>query len=286
MSAPDLLIFTDLDGTLLNHDDYGFEAAKPMLRCLEDAGIPVIPATSKTRSEMLAWRKRAGNGHPLVVENGAAVLLPKGYFSELVDGLTESGGFLVRAFVAGRDHWQRLLAEAAVTFPGCWRSFSDLGPEGVAALTGLDPETAALASAREYGEPLHWLGSGDSLDQFRRWMHDHGANVLQGGRFVHVSGQCDKGAALKWLTGLYRRQPGAGRIATIALGDSGNDIAMLRACDHPVWVRSPVHPPPSLALPGDDPAVPCPVTTKTAPGGWVEGVGAVLSGIRPDLDLA
>ena len=284
MSAPDILIYTDLDGTLLDHHDYGFDAAIPLLRALESAGVPVIPATSKTRSEMLAWRGLAGNRHPLIVENGAAVLIPESHFSVSDDALELEDGFYVMSFVSSRAHWQELLAKAAPRFPDCWRSFAELGEEGVASLTGLDREATALAVDREYGEPLAWHGSEKSLSRFREWMQAHGANVLLGGRFVHVSGQCDKGRALRWLTGLYRRQPGAGTINTIALGDSDNDLAMLHAADHAVVVRSPVHPPPLRGESEREEKSPqIHITTNTAPAGWVEGVLAVLGKLRPEL---
>ena len=284
MSAPDILIYTDLDGTLLNHHDYGFDAAIPLLRALETAGIPVIPATSKTRLEMQAWRRLADNSHPMIVENGAAVLIPESYFSVLDDALIKADGYHSMIFVSPRAHWQNLLAEASSRFPGCWRSFAELGEEGVAELTGLEPEEAALSSCREYGEPVAWQGSEDSLSRFRDWMHDHGANVLLGGRFVHISGRCDKGKALTWLTGLYRRQPGAGTIRTIALGDSNNDLAMLHAADQAVVVRSPVHPPPVQAVAeGEEEIRQIPVTKNTAPSGWVEGALAALTELRPEL---
>lgn len=274
--TPEILIFTDLDGTLLDHFDYGFAAAAPLLERLEKSGIPVIPATSKTRAEMLAWRRVARNRHPLIVENGAAVLVPQGYFSVGPSATDMVDGFHVMPFAEPRVHWQDLLAEARVMFPGCWQSFDELGVDGIARLTDLDPTSAALAARREYGEPLNWLGSGADLSRFRYWMHDHGANILVGGRFVHVSGRCDKGSALSWLTDLYRQQPGAGRIITIALGDSDNDIAMLRAADYPVVVRSPNHPPEAVIESADPPLANQRITPAVATQGWVEGVAEVM----------
>ena len=55
-SRPDipLLVFTDLDGTLLDHDSYSFEPARPALARLRSAGVPVIPTTSKTLAEVSA----------------------------------------------------------------------------------------------------------------------------------------------------------------------------------------------------------------------------------------
>ena len=46
------MVFSDLDGTLLDHDSYSFEAAKPALAALVERAIPVVPSTSKTLVEL------------------------------------------------------------------------------------------------------------------------------------------------------------------------------------------------------------------------------------------
>ena len=43
--ATPALVFTDMDGTLLDHDSYSFEPAVPMLQALDRAAVPVIPTT-------------------------------------------------------------------------------------------------------------------------------------------------------------------------------------------------------------------------------------------------
>ena len=45
------LIFTDLDGTLLD-EDYGWIAARPAIEALQMASFPIILNSSKTVSEM------------------------------------------------------------------------------------------------------------------------------------------------------------------------------------------------------------------------------------------
>ena len=48
---PPALIFSDLDGTLLDHDSYTFGAAQCALRAVRERSIPLILATSKTLAE-------------------------------------------------------------------------------------------------------------------------------------------------------------------------------------------------------------------------------------------
>lgn len=74
---PRLLVFSDLDGTLLDANDYDWSPAQPALDRLANAGIPLVLSSSKTAAEM-AWLQAAMGLHlPAIVENGAAVVLPK-----------------------------------------------------------------------------------------------------------------------------------------------------------------------------------------------------------------
>ena len=49
MKHEDILIFTDLDGSLLDHDNFEFQDIKDfILKCL-DKGIKIIPNSSKSK---------------------------------------------------------------------------------------------------------------------------------------------------------------------------------------------------------------------------------------------
>lgn len=67
---PHLLVFTDLDGTLLDHHTYSWQPARPALERLDGLKIPLILCSSKTSPEMLGLRAELGNRHPFIVENG------------------------------------------------------------------------------------------------------------------------------------------------------------------------------------------------------------------------
>jgi len=58
------VIFTDLDGTLLDAETYSYEAARPALAMLKKRQIPVVLCTSKTRAETEAIARRLGLKHP------------------------------------------------------------------------------------------------------------------------------------------------------------------------------------------------------------------------------
>lgn len=265
------LVFTDLDGTLLDHDNYSFEPAGPLLQSLEAAGIPVIPVTSKTCAEVQSLRCELSNGHPFITENGAAIFIPQSYFTRQPDGTVARDGYWVHEISSPRQRWLELLAQLETEFPGEFDYFYKAGASGIAAMTGLTLDKAVLANQRDYSEPVQWLGSESGRDAFCRRLSELGAAATQGGRFLSVSGRADKGSALLWLRGVYKQAWNCQSIADLAAGDSTNDQPMLEVASTALLVRSPHHSYPTLERTG-----PTLYSKHFGPQGWADGVGRWL----------
>ena len=75
VSAPDirnLIVFSDLDGTLLDHGNYSHSAAAPALARLRHLEVPLILASSKTAAEIVPLRDELGfSDCEAIVENGS-----------------------------------------------------------------------------------------------------------------------------------------------------------------------------------------------------------------------
>ncbi len=264
------IVVTDLDGSLLDHYTYDYTAAETALNALEHAGVPVILASSKTRAEMQALREAMGNWHPYIVENGAGIAVPSGYFGPAV---TPTEAEDDRSPLAQpRAHWLQCLDAVKTDFAGEFESFAAGGDQWVSEVTGLSLEAARRANQREFTEPVAWLGSEDRQSEFIRMLESMGARVQRGGRFLAVGGDADKGRALRNLRDRYADYAGAA-VKVLALGDSHNDVAMLAAADAAVLVRSPVHEFPRL---DSDFAVYR--SEAIGPEGWAEGVFHWLEG--------
>jgi len=270
------LIFTDLDGSLLDHHTYSFAPAANYLDRLETQGIPVIPITSKTRAEVLSFRQTINNQHPFIIENGAAICIPKGYFNQRPERATELGvneQYWIISNTEPRSQWIEILNQVGKPFADEYQTFSsiciDQGVEGLALLTGLTLEQATLAQQREYSESIHWLGSDSRKADFIQQLNDAGAHLLQGGRFLSMGGNIDKGRALLQLQALYQAQ--YGQCQSIAIGDSYNDISMLEAADSALVIRSPSHTMPALKRTNN-----VYQSDAIGPNGWVEGIAAWL----------
>lgn len=269
--VPLKLIFTDLDGSLLDHHSYSFKPAVKMLEELEKRGIPVIPITSKTKAELLPLRKELKSVHPFIIENGAAIYIPKNYFSQQPKTSETSGQFWVIKNSVSRKTWLELLQENAAEFSGEYQTFDSVskqqGVEGIADLTGLSSNMAALANQREFSEPVHWTGTSARKKLFIRKLKTLGATVLQGGRFLSIGGDTDKGRALLQLQNLYLQQAQQSSCETLAIGDSGNDISMLEQASSALIIKSDNHAPPELTRGSN-----CSISKQNGPRGWAAGV--------------
>ena len=72
-----IIVFTDLDGTLLDHNDYSFTAAQPCLDFIRENKIPLIFASSKTSFEIENLCSETNFFHPYIAENGALLCIPE-----------------------------------------------------------------------------------------------------------------------------------------------------------------------------------------------------------------
>lgn len=266
---PSVLVFTDLDGTLLDHHTYSYKPALPALNFLEEKNVPLIICTSKTRAEIEKWRQEMDNEHPFISENGGAIFIPKGYFSHKLGIGKEKGNYFVIELGTPYSQLREILNRIRNSLQIKFKGFGDLSPEEVADLCGFSPEEAKLAKKREYDEPF-LLDLESAVNKVQEMVTGSNLQITRGGRFFHLMGENDKGKALRLLTDVYREK--TERIETIALGDSLNDLAMLRIADHPVLVQKPDG--------SYDPEVTLPnlqLSPGVGPAGWNESVLELLN---------
>ncbi len=225
------IIYSDLDGTLLDPVNYSFSAALPALNLVRTRAIPLVLCSSKTRAEIMGCRREMDNAHPFVSENGGGIFIPQGYFPQPVEAEEVAGYWRITLgtpYAEVRRHFVRLRAALGVAV----RGFADMTVDEVARLTGLLPEQAALAKQRDFDEPFVFDGAADQA--FLRAIEAAGLCWTQG-RIFHIMGRHDKGRAVRLLTALYEREYGA--VASIGLGDGFNDLPMLEAVARPVLIR-------------------------------------------------
>jgi len=230
-----LVVYTDLDGTLLDHDTYSFAPAAPALQRLAKLRVPVIPVTSKTLAELETLNRELGLGGPCIAENGALIAFPADYFAATAT-LPLVGNYRVKYLSPDYAQTLAVLAEIRQTCGFDFVGFAELSDADVASLTGLDQEAAHLARQRLCSEPLVWNDSESAFEHFLRELKKRRYTLLKGGRFYHVLGQSDKSLAIRHLDALFAGA-GLSNVTRIALGDSPNDAPMLREADIAVVIR-------------------------------------------------
>ncbi|WP_432468035.1 HAD-IIB family hydrolase [Agarivorans sp. Z349TD_8] len=272
INASNLLVFTDLDGTLLDHDSYSFEPAQPSLKQLKLLNIPVIFNTSKTLMEALELQKKLGIEQPFVVENGSAICIPS-HSPLQIDDLSPLN--------VGKQQWNikifgpsypDICQYLSVLRQRCqfrFQGFNDMNAEEVQLHTGLNKYEAQLAKQRMASEPVLWNDSPEQLELFIKKLEAHNLAVIKGGRFLHIKARLDKADAMRWLNQHYQ-QYYQHRFFNLALGDSENDRSMLEQADLAVII--PRKHAPALYIEHPN----CSLAPHPGPYGWHKMIQQVL----------
>ena len=269
--TPFIIIFTDLDGTLLDHTTYGWEEAKPALSLCKDLHVPVVLVSSKTRAEMEPLRQQLGLSFPFVSENGGGIFFPKEMSYPVPPDAVFADDVWKWSLGLSYDLLVRALQEICNELGWKIRGFSEMSPEEISQLTGLDLQSAHLAAQREYDEPFLVMETEEvDIDLLRGAAERRGLNLTIGGRFYHLHGKNDKGASLERLIAWYKQFHR--EVLTIVLGDSPNDFSMLKSADHPILVRS------ARRFPELEEMIPgLKITKEMGPEGWNSTVLELLA---------
>jgi mannosyl-3-phosphoglycerate phosphatase len=236
MMTAEVIVFTDLDGTLLDHNNYGVRAALPSIDLLVRRGVPIIPVSSKTAAEIRRWVRLLTLEGPFICENGCGIVIPAGGLSRKPDGAVDRDGEWTISLGTGIDEVRRGLEELADEAGFKYRSLEQMSAEELTSLTGLAGEELDQCLAREYDEPFIIEGDHDA-DLIGKKAAEKGFHFTRGGRFYHLTGGCHKGDAVRILADLYREERSAPLF--VGIGDSFNDLSMFQAVDMAFLVQKP-----------------------------------------------
>ncbi len=242
------IIFTDLDGTLLD-ENYEWRTAEGTLKKLKELDIPVIFCSAKTRAEQRELRREMGVNCPYIVEDGSAVVIPvDSELYRIAEGREEDIGKLANGRVEVYNDKNEVILKLGADYDeilefllklknsekckDCLKFYGIMDVDEIAEVTGLNRKMAELAKQREFSETLVSYN-----EEILRKIKEKFAAVI-GGRFVHVYGKgADKGRAVKILSKLYTRLYGKAPV-TFGIGNSHTDIPMLKAVDYPAIVKN------------------------------------------------
>ncbi len=234
------VVFTDLDGTLIDFESYSPKVAGPLARKLVRRKIPLIFCSSKTLEEQLHLMKEMGLSTPCIVENGCGIFVP-----EKLDLLSDQPskdipgfGKLVKLGVSNLII-QKAISKLSLDMGIDFRPYSKLTLLKISKITGLSEAAAQRAQNREFSETLTASLHDEVWKEVNTRLNEVDLQCLCGGRFYTVTSQeCNKGTAMKMLMDAYRSSE-RGNWKSIAIGDSANDYDMLQSADQGYLVQKP-----------------------------------------------
>jgi len=232
--APRHLIFTALEGALIDPRTDSFAGAEEAVSELERQKIPYVLLTSRTREEIEPVRRKLGHNHPFVTENGGGIFFPDGYFSLRIPGVVRTARYL--SIAQGRPYAEvcealdEIAEECAVGVAG----FHHMSVREIADNTGLRPRVAELARAREFDEPFYFTSTDEKpIARFVEAARARGFDARRGPVFWHLSAQCDPTRAVRTLARLFREATHI-KLRLVGIGGGDEDLPWLRAVDQAI----------------------------------------------------
>ncbi len=226
------IVFSDLDGTILDFNTYSYDDALEGINLLRDNGAPLIPVSSKTFIEMKSLHRELKLTYPFIFENGGGIAFPE-----------DSGNgedYRIELFGVGTDILKEKLNILRDIVGTPIKALFEMDIDEVVERTNLSQKSAELVKKRITSIPFVPVESECKidLDDTNVRLKEYDIVITKGGRFYHFSSiGANKGNAVKKVIDYIRDVYNVDTIVSIGIGDSENDIPMLKAVDIPYLVR-------------------------------------------------
>ncbi len=221
-----IVIFTDLDGSLLHRDTFEFDSIKDYIKSLINKGVIIIPNSSKTEKEIEKFNEELGINLPYISENGSSIhglnLITSNFPDKLV--LSREKEELLKIF---ENKVPEKLKEKFFQISKMSKKEQEniLGQKGVKLKDALD---------RKYTLPFLFKGDKKDKNKLLKVLNSCSLTLQEGGR---VSNLCDNTNKVKSMNRVVKiLKKTEDKIKTIAVGDNYNDLDMLKSCEIPCLV--------------------------------------------------
>lgn len=255
-----ILIFTDLDGSLLHRDTFKFDEIKDYLKILLSQGIFIIPNTSKTEKEILEFNNELGSDLPYISENGAAI-----------NGLNLLNSNLPKELILSRekDNLIKIFENSMpVNLQNKCKWLSEMDKNKQSLIFGLGDEKLKMALDRKYTIPFLFEGNKSEKNELFRILKSEGLAAQEGGRVINLTDKVNKAKALNVFVRFFKKNNK--NVKTIAVGDNYNDLDMLKTSDFPCLVFND-----KFTL-DEIPINNITITNKPSPDGWADVIKKAL----------
>ncbi len=264
-----IIVFSDIDGTLLARKSHTFAPVMDYITSLRQTAT-IILATSKTIRETQLICDELGLDTPCIAENGGIVSIPHSWERYVKQSaavwVPHATGWYTHN---GIPHATLIDFLSSPLYKGNVRLFSQMSDDDLDTLTGLRGDRLSAARERYASEPFLC----DDQTTMHKILHDARMNDLtiqRGGIFYHcMHKNQNKSEGVTQILQMIRASASE-NIHTIALGDAPNDFAMMKMVEYPVLIPHQGHP---YAI--DIPNVR--FAPFTAPTGWIDAMKQIIA---------
>ena len=232
-----IIIFSDIDGSFMNHEDYSFDELKLFVARISKI-CKIIFVSSKTYEEIIKLKQKLKISFPFIVENGACIFFPKNdlnikrgkiNFIEIGDHV----GYKISRFVS-KDYKLKLnFLKKEFSF----KFFSEINIENAKKITNLNSSSLLDSKKRMFTDPIFWQDKENKILDFQSRLKDLKLETSFGGRFIHVSDNFNKGKSVNRFLDIIKSSCNQNPL-TISVGDSHNDLSMLEITDYSCVIKN------------------------------------------------
>ena len=221
-----VVIFTDLDGSLLHRDTFQFDTIKDYIKSLVSKGVIIIPNSSKTEKEIENFIEELGVNLPYISENGSSIhglnLITSNFPDKLI--LSREKEELLNIF---ENKVPEKLKEK------CFQ-ISKMSKKEKENILGQKDEKLKDALNRKYTLPFLFKGDKNEKNRLLKILNSNSLTLQEGGRVSNLCDNINKVKSMNRVIKILKKTED--KIKTIAVGDNFNDLEMLRNCDIPCLV--------------------------------------------------
>ena len=221
-----VIIFTDLDGTLLHRDTFKFDPIKKYLKRLINKGIIVIPNSSKTEKEIEKFNEELGIELPYILENGSAIhglnLINQNFPNKII--LSREKEELLKIF--NMKVPEKLMNKCI--------QISKISKKKQEKIFGQKDDKLQEVLKRKYTVPFLFEGNNSEKNKLIKILNYNSLTLQEGGRVLNLCDNINKVKSMNKVIKILKKTED--QLKTIAVGDNYNDLDMLKNCDIPCLV--------------------------------------------------
>ena len=234
MLPPRHVVFSALEGTLLNVGSRSLAPAADAVEELAARGVPLILCTAYTRAEIEPLRRKIGHSYPFITESGGGLFIPDGYFSQKLEGAARAGRYFCVPFGRSQTEAAAAIEEIATEAGADVVLYSQMSVREIAANTGQPVREAELSRQRDFSERFFFAGGTEAtVSRFSSIAAERGWQSASEGAFWELRSGNDVRRAVRYLMQTYRDALRS-RLSSVGVGSRDQDVELLCAVDLPI----------------------------------------------------